>query len=73
MTPVEKARLEGLVKSARCVAFIKGTPAEPRCGFTRQLVALFAKHDVDFQSFNILADDEARQGTGHFVLGDGDG
>jgi len=58
-----KARLEGLVKSAKCVAFIKGTPTEPRCGFTKQLLQLFAQHQIDFQSVNILADEEARQGA----------
>jgi hypothetical protein len=64
LTTAVRARLEGLVKSARCVAFIKGTPAEPRCGFTRQLVQLLATHHVDYQSYNILADEEARQGEG---------
>ena len=62
LAPETIARLKGLVTSARCVAFIKGTPAEPRCGFTRQLVQLLAKHNVDYVSYNILADDEARQG-----------
>ena len=61
--PATKARLEGLVKSAKCVAFIKGTLTEPRCGFTKQLFQLFAQHEIDFQSVNILADEETRQGA----------
>jgi len=55
-------RLKELVNSAECVAFIKGTPKEPRCGFTRQLVELFEKNSVEYTSFNILADNEVREG-----------
>lgn len=55
-------RLKELVTSAECVAFIKGTPKEPRCGFTRQLVEIFDKHSVNYTSFNILADNEVREG-----------
>ena len=57
-------RLKELVNSAECVAFIKGTPKEPRCGFTRQLVELFERNNVEYTTFNILADEEVRQGTG---------
>jgi len=56
-------RLKELVSSAECVAFIKGTPKEPRCGFTRQLVELFERNNVEYTTFNILADEEVRQGS----------
>ena len=32
-------------------------------GFSRQIVALLQALEADFSSFNILADDEVRQGT----------
>jgi len=62
LTPELKKRLEALTKSAKCIAFIKGTPEQPRCGFTRQLVDLFEKNKIDYTTFNIFEDDEVRQG-----------
>ncbi|OZJ03447.1 hypothetical protein BZG36_03178 [Bifiguratus adelaidae] len=59
-------RLEKLVRSAPVMAFIKGTPAQPRCGFSRQLVQIFADEKVKYSSFNILADDDVRQGLKTF-------
>ncbi|RUP26541.1 thioredoxin-like protein [Jimgerdemannia flammicorona] len=60
------ARLTALVNSAPVMAFIKGTPSEPRCGFSRQLVDILAEQQVKYSSFNILADDEVRQGLKTF-------
>jgi glutaredoxin-related protein len=45
--------------------FIKGTPQQPRCGFSRQLVDLLAEQNVRYSSFNILADEDVRQGEKH--------
>jgi len=42
--------------------FIKGTPTEPRCGFSRQLIEILDKNSIDYSTFNILADEEVRQG-----------
>ena len=55
-------RLEKLVKAAPVMLFMKGTPAAPQCGFSRQLVALLRERGVRYGFFNILADDEVRQG-----------
>lgn len=46
--------------------FMKGTPAAPQCGFSRQLVALLREKGVRYGFFNILADDEVRQGLKAF-------
>lgn len=62
LTPELKARLQSLLKSAKCLAFIKGTPEQPRCGFTRQVLELFVRNNVEFSSFNILEDEVVRQG-----------
>ncbi|OAD79737.1 hypothetical protein PHYBLDRAFT_139764 [Phycomyces blakesleeanus NRRL 1555(-)] len=56
------ARLKALVNSAPVMIFIKGTPQQPRCGFSRQLVDLLAEQKVKYSSFNILADEDVRQG-----------
>ncbi|KAI9363791.1 thioredoxin-like protein [Pilaira anomala] len=56
------SRLKALVNSAPVMIFIKGTPQQPRCGFSRQLVELLAEEKVKYSSFNILADEDVRQG-----------
>jgi Grx4 family monothiol glutaredoxin len=55
-------RLEGLVKAAPVMLFMKGTPSSPQCGFSRQTVALLRERSIRYGFFNILADDEVRQG-----------
>ncbi|RPA85807.1 glutaredoxin [Ascobolus immersus RN42] len=59
--PLE-ARLEKLVNAAPIMLFMKGTPSEPQCGFSRQLVGILREKRVRFGFFNILADEEVRQG-----------
>ncbi|KAF7726880.1 Glutaredoxin 3 [Apophysomyces ossiformis] len=56
------ARLKALINSAPIMIFIKGTPQQPRCGFSRQLVEILAEQKVKYSSFNILADEDVRQG-----------
>ncbi|KAF2442493.1 glutaredoxin [Karstenula rhodostoma CBS 690.94] len=56
------ARLGELVKAAPVMLFMKGTPSAPQCGFSRQTVALLREKGIRYGFFNILADDEVRQG-----------
>jgi glutaredoxin-related protein len=42
--------------------FMKGTPEAPQCGFSRKIVEILKQNNVQFSSFNILADEEVRQG-----------
>ncbi len=60
-------RLSDLVKAAPVMLFMKGTPSSPQCGFSRQLVALLRENSVRYGFFNILADDEVRQGLKEFA------
>lgn len=60
-------RLTELVKAAPVMLFMKGTPSAPQCGFSRQLVALLRENGVKYGFFNILADDEVRQGLKEFA------
>eukprot|EP00040_Diaphanoeca_grandis_P005971 m.35384 g.35384 ORF g.35384 m.35384 type:complete len:330 (+) comp17127_c0_seq1:94-1083(+) len=55
-------RLKELVNAAPVMLFMKGTPEEPRCGFSRKITALLQKEDVKFSSFNILEDNDVREG-----------
>ncbi|NWS96160.1 GLRX3 protein, partial [Mionectes macconnelli] len=56
------ARLKKLINAAPCMLFMKGSPKEPRCGFSRQMVEILNKHGVSFSSFDIFSDEEVRQG-----------
>lgn len=55
-------RLKKLINAADVMLFMKGTPAEPRCGFSKQITAILKDANVKYSSFNILEDEEVRQG-----------
>lgn len=60
-------RLGELVKAAPIMLFMKGTPSAPQCGFSRQLVALLRENGVKYGFFNILADEDVRQGLKEYA------
>ncbi|XP_008669816.2 monothiol glutaredoxin-S11-like [Zea mays] len=62
LTDAQKARLESLINSSPVMVFIKGTPEEPRCGFSGKLVHILKQENIPFSSFDILSADEVRQG-----------
>jgi hypothetical protein len=71
-TPEElDARLRRLMNQSRVVLFMKGNPEEPRCGFSRKLSTLLKEQGVQFSTFDILQDEDVRQGAScvflHFV------
>ena len=47
--------------------FMKGTPGDPQCGFSRQIVGMLRENSVKYGFFNILADDEVRQGLKEYA------
>ena len=59
-------RLKKLTHTHPVMLFMKGTPTEPRCGFSRQTIELLESLKVDYVTFNILADEEVRQGLKTF-------
>jgi len=62
-TPDElNARLRGLMSQSNVVLFMKGSPVEPRCGFSRKISALLKEQNIEFSHFDILTDESARQG-----------
>ncbi|KAJ5801910.1 uncharacterized protein N7503_004360 [Penicillium pulvis] len=61
------ARLSELVKAAPVMLFMKGTPSSPQCGFSRQLVGILRERSVKYGFFNILADEDVRQGLKEFA------
>ena len=59
-------RLRKLTHQSPVVLFMKGDPETPRCGFSRQAVALLQEAKVQFTTFDILKDEEVRQGLKTF-------
>ena len=56
------ARLKRLTTSNPVVLFMKGSPDEPRCGFSKKAVKLLQDAGAEFGHFDILTDQEVRQG-----------
>ena len=59
-------RLKELINQDRVMLFMKGLPSAPRCGFSRQMVELLESENVAFSSFDILSDEDVRQGLKTF-------
>ncbi|CAN0852986.1 Monothiol glutaredoxin-S17 [Linum grandiflorum] len=56
------SRLAALINSSPVMLFMKGTPEEPKCGFSSKVVSILKEEKVEFGSFDILTDDGVRQG-----------
>merc|ERR1712240_327925 len=61
-----ETKLKRLINANKCMLFMKGHPNEPKCGFSRQTVALLSGIDAQYGTFDILTDDEVRQGLKTF-------
>lgn len=55
-------RLKTLITRAKVMIFMKGDRNTPRCGFSKQLIAILNEIKVDYDTFDILSDEEVRQG-----------
>jgi Grx4 family monothiol glutaredoxin len=61
-----QSRLEKLVNRHKVMLFMKGLPSAPRCGFSRQIVEILDDSNIAYDAFNILEDEEVRQGLKEF-------
>ncbi|EZA62809.1 glutaredoxin-3 isoform X6 [Ooceraea biroi] len=59
-------RLKKLTNQAPCMLFMKGNPANPRCGFSRTIVSILDGCEADYKSFDILQDNDVREGLKKF-------
>jgi monothiol glutaredoxin len=57
-----KSRIEQTIKKGRVVLFMKGNKSFPQCGFSASVVGILKEIDVPFETVNILADQELRDG-----------
>ena len=54
--------IETDIKTHQVILYMKGTPDFPQCGFSAQVVQALSLLGVKFKAFDILSDDEMRQG-----------
>merc|ERR1712110_233092 len=55
---------DDITKNNRVALFMKGTPKEPQCGFSRGAVQILEMHGVPIDAaVNVLADNDVREGV----------
>ncbi|MCA9407597.1 MAG: Grx4 family monothiol glutaredoxin [Candidatus Omnitrophica bacterium] len=61
-----KERIENDIKNNKVFIYMKGTPDMPQCGFSAQSAGILQSYNIPFASFNVLEDEEIRQGIKEF-------
>ena len=59
-------KIKGQVTGDDVVLYMKGTPVAPMWGFSAAVVQLLSQTGVKFQTYNVLADPDVRQGLKEF-------
>ncbi|MFT3997878.1 MAG: Grx4 family monothiol glutaredoxin [Asticcacaulis sp.] len=54
--------IDGTLKNNSVVLFMKGTPDQPRCGFSSLVVQVLDHLGVEFAGVDVLQDNELREG-----------
>ena len=62
MTPELKERIDTLVEENKIMVFMKCNKLMPQCGFSNNVVQILNTLGVPFETLDILADQEIRQG-----------
>ncbi|KAJ2710555.1 monothiol glutaredoxin grx5 [Coemansia spiralis] len=68
ITAHAKSLIDGAVKENDLVVFMKGTPDEPMCGFSRAVIQILQMHGVDeITGVDCLQDPEVREGIKEYT------
>ncbi len=62
MSPETKAKIDGLVAQNKILVFMKGNKLMPQCGFSNNVVQILNTLGAPFETVDVLADPEIRQG-----------
>jgi monothiol glutaredoxin len=57
-----RKRIVDTIGRGRVMLFMKGNPAMPQCGFSAAVVGILKETGVKFETYNILADPDLREG-----------
>ena len=52
--PTLKDRVEELIRDNRILLFMKGTPEQPRCGFSMRLVNVLDSYSIEYAALDVL-------------------
>ena len=61
-----KNKIQTLINKSEVMLFMKGTPSMPQCGFSAAVVGVLNHMGIDFESTNVLQDQEVREGIKEF-------
>lgn len=62
MAPETQERIEKLIQENKIMIFMKGNKLMPQCGFSNNVVQILNVLGVPFETCDVLADSEIRQG-----------
>ncbi len=62
MSPETKSRIDSLVEQNKLLVFMKGNKLMPQCGFSNNVVQILNTLGVTYETVDVLADPEIRQG-----------
>lgn len=62
MTPELKEKIDNLLQQNKILVFMKGNKLMPQCGFSNNVVQILNTLGVPFETIDVLADYEIRQG-----------
>ena len=54
MTDEQKKMVNDTINSNKIFLMLKGTPEQPRCGFSNRVVQVLNHYEVEYNSFNIF-------------------
>ncbi|CBN53676.1 Grx4 family monothiol glutaredoxin [Kamptonema animale CS-326] len=63
MSTAAHDKIESLVKQNKVLVFMKGNKLMPQCGFSNNVVQILNTLGVPFETVDVLADPEIRQGV----------
>ncbi len=66
MTEATHDRISSLINDNKIMVFMKGTKLMPQCGFSNNVVQILNTLGVPYETIDVLADPEVRQGIKEF-------
>ena len=67
MNETIQSNIKDIIDKNDVVLFMKGTKAQPQCGFSNAVVNTLSFMNIDYKDVNILESDELRQGIKDFT------
>ena len=67
MDETTRNRIQELITNHPVLLFMKGNRSFPQCGFSAAVVEVLKRHEVPFETFNVLSDPSVRDGIKEFT------